>query len=178
MDGGWFVFRGQVSWCSILAVFNTSYTVRWQGKDIGMSKDSRFPTMLAAQLNNNRNRTECEIDAHRKCRLFFEELSRKFEDEAELTDKAWFVEWNKFDYRIGRFKWRALSDTLCCVWDNGEWRRELIYVSLRFKTEAGAVFYAEAEALSRRVNQEERLCGHLKRFGGGYIGEDDETEEE
>ena len=175
--GGWFVHNDSVSWCTIDDLFpDDCCLVKWQGQPIAIAKNRRFPTMLAAQLYVLREKSAKYIEDSASACAFYEEKSRSFEEKAELTDKAWFVEWNicETEYTVKCHEWRALlaNSSMCEVqsdialeslperilWD-------LVRAEYRFKTEQGARFHAEAKLLGTRIKQEARLYQWLEVFG-------------
>lgn len=184
--GGWFAYNRGVSYCTISEVDAEDYHIEWGGVPIVIDKRYRFPTALAAQLFNISQRTMWGAETHKTDVAFFEELSRRFEEEAELTDKAWFLEWNicETEYTVKLREWCSKYEGLCEVQSDltvpglpGHVFWNLVRNDTRFKTEPGAVFCAEAKLLKDRIEQEERLYAWLKDFGGRVDEHDEEVDE-
>lgn len=166
-ERGWFVNNRCVNYCLIKKVDDEGYHIDWSGCPLVVDKRYRFPTMLAAQLFNHRERTIWGAEAHKTDVLFYQELSRKFEEKAELIDHAWIIRWNASEtaYKLEYLEWRKWTnyDNLFEVQTTYGW--EGMGTDCRFKTEAGAKFYAEAKLLKDRIGQEQSLYEWLKEFG-------------
>jgi len=177
--GGWFVHNDSVSWFSFVSdcVDDLGYRVMRQGQPAFLERERRFPTMLAAQLFLHREKTVRYLDYRASDVVFYQELSRRLEEKAELTDQAWFVKWNmsETEYTVKLRAWRAKGSysnicevqsdmTLKSLPDHTLW--DIVSTEYRFKTEPGAVFHAEAKLLEDRIEQEEKLYKWLKDFGG------------
>lgn len=187
MDGGWFVYNDAVSYCSIYGVNNGSYNVKWSGQSVIIGKAHRFPTMLAAQLFIHRDKAARYVDDRKSDVMFYEELSRRFEEKAvldvELHAKAWFVRWPLLSeaeqgaiYVLEHLERRPLGThtSVFEVLRDDSWFLEK--TERRFKTEPGARFHAEAKLLKERIEQEERLYVWLKDFGGRVEEHDEEID--